>query len=304
MIPATVWLAGLVDFGLGEPRYHPVRLLGALLNRLAGHGKPGHGSEAAQRKRGTACWGLGLLVTGAVIWPLAHGLTALPAWLGVPLTALALKPAFSIRALAEAGTAVLKPLETDDLAGARQALGTHLVSRHTADLGATAVAGAAVASLAENLNDSVVAPLFWALLLGLPGAWLWRYVNTADAMWGYRDTRWLHFGRTAARADDLLGWLPARLSGLLIWMISGPGPVPARLRRLPAEARRTPSPNGGWPMAAFALRHDLRLEKPGVYVLHAAGRSPGPDDLRAAVTMVRRAGMVAILATGLALGSG
>ncbi len=137
---------------------------------------------------------------------------------------------------------------------------------------------AAIESLAENLNDSLVAPLFWFVLLGLPGAALFRFANTADAMWGYagerggRDWRWA--GRWAARADDGLAWLPARITAGLIGVLG-------RLRgwrRLPAEARRTPSPNGGWPMAAMALALGVRLGKPGVYALHAAGRVAQPSD--------------------------
>jgi adenosylcobinamide-phosphate synthase len=116
-------------------------------------------------------------------------------------------------------------------------------------------------------------------MLGLPGAALYRFANTADAMWGYRDEReWS--GKWAARADDLLSWLPARLTALLIARPS---------LQLLREAGRTPSPNSGWPMAAMALRLDRRLAKPGVYTLHAAGRPVEAADMASARRLAARA---------------
>ena len=139
---------------------------------------------------------------------------------------------------------------------------------------------AAIETLAENLNDSVIAPLFWFALFGLPGAAVYRFANTADAMWGYRDEReWC--GKWAARADDVLSWLPARLTALLLW--------PPRTQRLWREARRTPSPNSGWPMAAMALRLDRQLAKPGVYRLHAEGQAVRAGDVGKACRIASRA---------------
>ena len=139
---------------------------------------------------------------------------------------------------------------------------------------------AAIETLAENLHDSVIAPLFWFAIAGLPGAAVYRFANTADAMWGYRDEReWC--GKWAARADDALSWLPARLTALLLL----PPSLPALLR----EARRTPSPNSGWPMAAMALRLNRRLGKPGVYTLHAPGQPAQPGDLHAACAVAQHA---------------
>ncbi len=156
-----------------------------------------------------------------------------------------------------------------------------LVSRDVSALSAAEVRESAIESLAENLNDSVVAPVFWFVLFGLPGAALYRFANTADAMWGYRGERggrdWTWAGKFAARADDVLSWVPARLTALLLGVAA---------RRWPAglwrEAGRTPSPNSGWPMAAMALLLGVRLGKPGVYVLNAAGRTPEAADLRRA----------------------
>jgi adenosylcobinamide-phosphate synthase len=158
------------------------------------------------------------------------------------------------------------------------------VSRDVATLGAAEVRESAIESLAENLNDSVVAPLFWFVLLGLPGAAVYRFANTADAMWGYLGARngrdWTWAGKWAARADDALSWLPARLTALLL---HGHFAGRAALSTLRREARRTPSPNSGWPMAAMALGLGVRLGKPGVYALNATAPSPCADDVPRAV---------------------
>ena len=124
----------------------------------------------------------------------------------------------------------------------------------------------------------MVAPIFWFVLFGLPGAAIYRFANTADAMWGYRGIHrgrhWEWAGKWAARADDVLSWLPARLTA---WLLAGVarGLSPAALRW---EAAKTPSPNSGWPMAAMALALGVSLRKPGIYILNAAGRSPRPED--------------------------
>lgn len=153
-----------------------------------------------------------------------------------------------------------------------------LVSRDTTNLSETEVRESAIESLAENLNDSVVAPIFWFVLFGLPGAAIYRFANTADAMWGYRGLRngvnWEWAGKWAARADDVLSWLPARITALLLKLVSHG----IDFKTLSLEARKTPSPNSGWPMAAMALALGVRLQKPGVYVLNPSGRPPGPKD--------------------------
>jgi adenosylcobinamide-phosphate synthase len=165
----------------------------------------------------------------------------------------------------------------------------------------------AIESLAENLNDSVAAPVFWFVLFGLPGAALYRYANTADAMWGYRGMRggrdWTWAGKWAARADDVLSWLPARLTAALLWATAACRFSWPALRR---EARRTLSPNGGWPMAAMALALGVRLGKPGVYALNADGASPGPQETACAIRLAGRAvlGLVALAVCTLAFARG
>jgi adenosylcobinamide-phosphate synthase len=232
---------------------------------------------------GALAWCAGALAVAALAAALQWAVLAwLPGWAAALLLGLALKPLLAWRMLRDEVQAVETALgHSLDAGRARLAM---LVSRDVAALDAGMVRESAIESLSENLNDSVVAPLFWFLVAGLPGAALFRFANTADAMWGYRTVRggrdWEWAGKWAARADDVLGWVPARITALLL--------CPVRAwAALAREARRTASPNSGWPMAAMALRLGVRLRKPGVYALHAGGRAPVAADVARAL---RRAG--------------
>lgn len=287
-LAAALALAWALDLGFGEPpnRWHPVAWLG---NALAPLGRwlptlaPGPAWAA-----GALAWclvvggvaGLALLLQGVLL--------AAPAWVGVPLLALLLKPAFAWRMLHDEVAAVGQAFDhapgAAGLDAARAQVG-RLCSRDVASLDADAVRETAIETLAENLNDSLVAPLWWWLLAGLPGAWAWRAVNTLDALWGYRG-RWLWAGKWAARADDVLAWLPARLSAVLL--------APPDWRALVKQAGLTPSPNGGWPMAAMALHLGVRLHKPGVYVLNAGAPPPQAAQLQQALRRGRQAAWAAV----------
>lgn len=248
-----------------------------------------------------------LVLAGAGLTIGVAALAALVAWgisdavrrLGPPglvLEAIALKSTLSLRGLAAAARAAADLLARGDLAGARAAVGEHLVSRPTAALDEARVASAAVESVAENLTDSVVAPVLAYLILGLPGAVAYRAVNTADAMIGYHEGALEHFGKVAARLDDFLNLVPARLAALAIVaaapLAGGSGGAAWRVMR--RDGRRTASPNAGWTMAAMAGALRLALEKPGAYRL-GDGRWPGPDDVRRSVRLVTWAALLSIL---------
>jgi adenosylcobinamide-phosphate synthase len=286
----SLLLAALLDRGFGEPRnaWHPVAWfgramapLGECLVRL-----PPRLALAA----GALAWTLAVGAMAALGWLVQRELLlSLPghaAWLAALPLALLLKPAISFRMLRDEVAAVETALAQSLDAGRAQV--ARLCSRDVSMLDATAVRETAIETLAENLNDAWVAPLFWFAIAGLPGAWAFRAANTLDAMWGYRG-RWEWAGKCAAHMDDLLAWLPARLTAALLWRPAVPW------RRLAAEARHTPSPNGGWPMAAMALRLGVRLAKPGVYVLHAAGEPAQPQHMRHALRTASRAAALAVL---------
>ena len=271
----SVLVAAALDVGLGEPppRAHPVVWAGAYLDRVAPFVPAGPRDRALAV--GGAAW-----VGGAAVALLVARMADRRRLRGV-----ALWPLLSARLLLAEVRAVEAALG-DDLDAGRAAVG-RIVGRDTSDLTPAEVRAAAIESLAENLSDSVVAPLFWYAVAGLPGAALYRFANTADACWGYRTTRWRYAGSVAARADDVLNLVPARLTAALLASSAGLG----RLRR---EARRTDSPNSGWPMAAVALRLDLRLSKRDHYVLNPTGDDPRAGDVERAVRLVRRTAAVAV----------
>ncbi len=229
-----------------------------------------------------------------------HLHTGVAAALATALLGLVLKPLLAWSMLKSEVMAVEAALGESVQAG-RERL-SWLVSRDVAALTEAQVRESAIESLAENLNDSVVAPIFWFLLLGLPGAAVYRFANTADAMWGYRGVRngqvWEWGGKWAAWADDVLSWVPARITALLLAVVSGGISV----RVLLQEARRTPSPNSGWPMAAMALGLGVCLHKPGAYTLNASGRKPQAADTRRAISRASKSVRLLILSALVAVG--
>ena len=287
---------------LGEPpaRWHPVVWLGRYLGWVKAQ-KEGLEPPRSLFWRGAALLLLGCLGVGALAGFVQWALYLLPLWASVPLTASLLKPSFSLFALTRAGHEVRRALERADLANARRLLGFHLVSRDTSHLSESEVAGAAVESLAENLSDSVVAPLFYFALFGLAGAWVYRFVNTADAMLGYKTGKLEHFGKAAARLDDALNIIPARLSALLLCLSAAlsdadPGNAWRTVRR---DARRTPSPNAGWTMAAVAGGLNVRLDKRGSYTLNHQGREPAAKDICLTARWISASSLLAALLLGL-----
>lgn len=289
LLPLAMLVALAVDRLLGEPpvKLHPVvgmgRYLGLWsewLTRLA---------PRPALVAGTLAWMLGACGMVAIAVGIESLLWAvLPPWQGVGMAlafvavlGLLLKPLLAWRMLREEVAAVERQLSQSLEQGRLQL--SRLVSRDTTVLSATEVRETAIETLAENLNDSVVAPLFWFAIAGLPGAALYRFANTADAMWGYRG-RWEWAGKWAARVDDVLSWVPARLTGLMLIAAK-----PQWLGRLWREAGRTPSPNGGWPMGAMALRLNRRLTKPGHYQLNAQGAEVQASDMAAAQRLATQA---------------
>ena len=296
---AAAVVALFIDHLFGEPpvRWHPVVWMGHALG-WAGKRVAPLAAEAPVGRDGRAFWHgtLHWLVLSAGVVLTATGLQwalyQLPVWLAAVGLGLCLKPLLAWRMLRTEVLAVEAALG-QSLAAGRERLGW-LVSRDVATLTEAQVRESAIESLAENLSDSVVAPLFWFVLAGLPGAALYRFANTADAMWGYRTVRsgrqWEWAGKWAARADDVLNWLPARLTGCVLALWAG-GRV---LRALPAQAGLTPSPNSGWPMAAMALALGVRLGKPGVYTLNAAGHQPVASDVGQAIDFCRKVLLVLV----------
>ncbi len=272
-----------LDRLLGEPRrLHPLVGFGRYAAWLERHLNVG----GMRRSRGILAWLLAL----APCWLLGWVWWKQPT-LRLPLDILALYFALGLQSLTEHAQRIQRALVDDDLLEARHRVG-YIVSRDTAQMQPEDVARAGVESVLENGNDAVFGALFWFALLGAPGALLYRLANTLDAMWGYRTQRYLHFGWAAARLDDALNYIPARLTALT-YALLGDARTALRCWRLQAPA--WDSPNAGPVMASGAGA--LCVQLGGAAIYHGAieqrpplgaGSVPNADDIGRAVTLVRR----------------
>ena len=290
---ATVALAGLLDVAFGEPpnALHPVAWMGRLIAVLQKR------RPRSRPRRELAYGALVVLVTcgvaGAAGFALLRAVHALPLWLALPLAAVVLKIAFSLRGLAAAGRTVQRRLGTDVVA-ARVGV-TSLVSRDP-EMEPPQIVSATVESLAENLTDSVVAPLFYFALFGLPGALVYRAINTMDAMIGYHG-EFEYVGKPAARLDDLANWLPARLSGLLLVAVASMRrAAPAAWAALRTQRRPSPGPNKLWTIAPMAGALGVQLEKRGFYAVGPSERPLAPAVIGEAIGVLWVAGATALVA--------
>jgi adenosylcobinamide-phosphate synthase len=284
--------AVLADAALGDPpnALHPVVLIGRVAT-LARRFAP---ADAASRRR----YGVAMAVAipgGAAL--LAHQAERhWPRWLGgrpvAGATLLAL--AASRRTLLARAIEVADALDAGDLPGARRLLAYHLVSRDTSELDASEVAGATIESVAENLHDGVVAPWLAFAFAGSAGAWAYRATNTLDALWGYHRPFLEELGMGAARLDDLVNLIPARVSaGAICLAAAARGEDAARgWEAWQRDAGQTPSPNAGAPMAAMAGALGVTLTKRDTYRLGEGGREPVAADIRAACRLADTAALL------------
>lgn len=238
---------------------HPVGLFARIVAACEKRWNDPSHSETARRSAGIALVlilvvGVGTL--GFVVQLSVHRLLGAWGWLAVASLAA---PGLAQRSLYDHVRPVAVALEAGDLPAARNSVGM-IVGRDTARLDEAGVSRAAIESLAESFCDGVVAPWFWLVLLGLPGIWIYKAINTADSMIGHMEPRWRAFGWAAARLDDLLNLLPARLAALLLCLAGGGG-----WRTVRRDARKHASPNAGWPEAAMAGALGLRLAGPVAY---------------------------------------
>jgi adenosylcobinamide-phosphate synthase len=295
---AVVLLAVALDLAFGDPpdALHPVAWMGRAIG--------------AGRRRLCRGGPIVLFVAGGAVTLIVVAAAGLAGWLltslggslglaGVVLEAFALKSTLALRGLAAAAREVADALRRGDLAAARASVGRHLVSRPTATLRTEQVSAATIESLAENLTDAFVAPLVFYLVLGLPGALVYRALNTADSMLGYREGALEYFGKVAARLDDVANLIPARLAALALVAAAGRR-APTAWSTALADRRRTASPNAGWTMAAMAGALGVTLAKPGAYSL-GSGDEPGVADIDRALGLLRRAIVLVLLAAVMSL---
>lgn len=295
---SALLLAFLLDWAFGDPpnRFHPAAWMGSFI-------------QAAFRKRPSNqpalefLFGAALTVTGAFLFAgFAYGLqmvfiNQLSFIIGVIIQAILLKTTFSMRGLWRAAGEIQANLEISNLSEARRLLAWHLVSRDTSKLEHAEIAAATIESLAENMSDSMVAPLIFYAIGGLPLAIAYRFINTADSILGYRDKAHEWVGKFPARLDDALNFIPARITGLLI----GAGAFIMRVdsqaafRIMRRDARLTGSPNAGYPMSAMAGALSIELEKAGDYCLGGGNRLPNLEDIQTARDMLKPISFLAVV---------
>lgn len=240
-------LALLMDYRWGEPkRMHPLVGFGSLADGIENWLNQQPQAEVS-RWWGLAAWALAVLPLTYVAYSVDQSMGS--SWLlHTFASAAVLYLAIGWQSLLQHAKAIYEPLKAGDMAQARMAL-SYIVSRDTQDLNEQEIATAATESVLENGADAIFAALFWFLIAGIPGVVLYRLSNTLDAMWGYKNQRFLHFGWAAARIDDLLNFMPARLTALT-YTLCGNRTVAWRSWR--AQAGTWKSPNAGPVMASGA----------------------------------------------------
>ncbi|WP_322050830.1 CobD/CbiB family cobalamin biosynthesis protein [Paraburkholderia bannensis] len=285
-VTAALAVAGVaVDRWFGEPRRaHPLVAFGTLAGRIEKRLNTGRRG----RPLGLLAWLLAvappvviaIVLCAALPWPFGWAVHVALLWF-----------ALGARSLEEHIAPIARALAERDLAAART-LTARIVSRDTANADATALSRAACESALENGNDAIFGALFWFAIAGGPGALAFRLANTLDAMWGYRTPRFLRFGWAAARIDDVLNWIPARLTATSYALL---GDTRVALRCWREQARRWESPNAGPVMAAGAGSLNVLLGGAAVY--HGAveerpplgaGSPPRAQDVEAALRLVER----------------
>ncbi|MGZ3347911.1 MAG: adenosylcobinamide-phosphate synthase CbiB [Xanthobacteraceae bacterium] len=285
---------------------HPVTWIGRLVRALEWNCNSDTATPARRRALGLITVLLIVSIVAVVALAIERGLLLLPFGLiGVGVLASAL---IAQRSLHEHVARVADALDKTGVTGGREAV-SHIVGRDVAVLDVAGIARAAIESLAENFSDGVVAPVFWMLIAGLPGAAVYKAVNTADSMIGHRTPRYQAFGWAAARLDDLLNLPASRLSAFLIIAAATVTPrasASGAWRAVRRDAGRHRSPNAGYPEAAMAGALGLALAGPRSYggvrvddaLMGDGRRAADAGDIRAALGLYRRADVLLIALIG------
>jgi adenosylcobinamide-phosphate synthase len=279
-------LALIIDIALGDPpdRFHPVAWLGKLIQCETK-------TAAGRSQKSRFITGMLLVffttsILGILVFLFMNFLSAFNSILYIIVGALLLKSTFSVSGLLKAALRIKQELQRNEMGTARQDL-KWLVSRNTSDLDSRQVMSAAIESVAENICDSFIAPVIYFLAFGIAGAVIYRVVNTYDAMIGYHG-EWEYFGKFAARLDDVLNFIPARISAFILivaaWACGKSWAKSCAI--MWRDHRRTESPNAGWTMSAVAGALGVRLEKTGSYRLGDDAHQLSLGDIDAAMRIV------------------
>lgn len=249
----------VLDRLIGDPPAwpHPVRWIGSLISGLTVRlNNPKHAL-----RNGFIMLGIVLLAVVSLTVVLVMSAYAVSPVIGVALEAVLIAVGLSQKSLQQAAEDVYAPLVQKDFLRAREKL-SWIVGRDTEGLGESEITRGVVETVSENTSDGVTAPMFWALLFGAPGLWLYKAVNTCDSMVGYRNDEFREFGFASAKFDDVLNYVPSRITGFLIVVLTKNDsgmPLKKRLSIWLRDAPKHPSPNSGWLEAATAVQLGVEL---------------------------------------------
>lgn len=307
----------LIELCLGYPERllgaigHPVTWIGHLIGALDRSLNRETIGRKERRAAGVVAVLILLGVVAAIAFSVQHALLRLP--FGILAVGLLASTLVAQRSLHRHVADVASALEKDNVAFGRDTV-SHIVGRDTAGLDAAGIARAAIESLAENFSDAIVAPVIWMVIGGLPGAALYKAINTADSMIGHRTPRHAAFGWAAARLDDLVNLPASRLSALLLVVaasLSNGASAAAAWRAVRRDAGHHRSPNAGYPEAAMAGALGLSLAGPRAYagvlvkdaMMGDGGRDANAADIRRALALYRTADaiLIALLAVAAVL---
>ncbi|WP_050811519.1 adenosylcobinamide-phosphate synthase CbiB [Vibrio nigripulchritudo] len=257
-VPFSICLALLLDAWLGEPKkLHPLIGFGNAANWV----EHKLNQNGASRASGLLAWHIMVLPLVLVIGALSVWLASVSGYALFALNVVTLYVCVGQKSLIQHADWIFQPLKHGDTEGAREKVGW-IVSRETSEMTEYQITSATVESVLENGNDAVFGALFWFAILGAPGAVLFRAANTLDAMWGYKNPRYKEFGFVAARLDDAMGYIPARLTALSYALL---GNTSIALRCWKQQASACSSPNGGPVMTAGAGALNITIGGPAVY---------------------------------------
>ena len=297
----ALFTAILLDVIFGElpNRFHPVSWMGKWVSWSSRKALAIPETEKGKRfAAGVFLMLGGMVVFGIPVFFLSRMMERMPFFLSGIAAGILLKPMFSLKGLFRAAKEIENALSQNDLNEARRLVSWHLVSRDTSKLSGEQVASAAVESVAENLTDAFASPLTAFFCFGLAGAWIYRLINTADAMIGYHTQEWEYIGKFAARMDDVVNWIPARFSAVLIvlcaFILQGSDGKKA-FAVMKTDHGKFSSPNAGWTISAAAGALNVHLEKIGCYSVNEGGKAPEAADIDQSCRLVLAAEIITVL---------
>lgn len=254
----SITIAIMIDLLIGDPPNwpHPVRWIGSLISSFEKNWNHGQ----AKKAKGVLMLICVLLIVFLLVFIIIFIGYQIHLYVGIFLEAIIISTTIAQKSLKESALEVYQPLKAGVLVEARKKL-SYIVGRDTDSLSEGEIARGAIETVAENTSDGVTAPLFWALIGGAPLAILYRATNTCDSMVGYKNERYREFGWASAKWDDVMNWIPSRLTGLI--MLFGNQPEKMKYRHawkiLFRDAKKHPSPNSGWGEAAVAAILGIQL---------------------------------------------